>query len=631
MNRIISFVIFILLSISLTACAYEERQSIIENTGMISTKEHEAIKAKSQNKIENVDITLTEEQKEVEDAGFLVKWLNLETEQGTKAEFTGIWNGSPEGLFVFIVDIDQWDNKHYSSNKISKYGFVDKAGEIIIPAIYDYADSFKNGIARVDLNDKRFYIDTKGEIIPDVNSDGERVTPFLFKEILSNDKWGLVDEAGAEILPCEYQQIQWLDNGLIWAGKEYHSGFSLFDETGKELLTTEYDFITRADNLEPMREHEYLNKAELLFLEKGKKWGVVDKSGKIVIPIEYEFVYGWTEEICAARKNGKWGHVDFKGKSITPFVYDNAEMFSNGLAKVEMNGKWGYVDMQGSLVIPCEYDTAEYFFNGVAAVSKIIDGRLNGYIIDKAGEVIIGPKDYRVYAWGNTYTSVNNDYKYALLDKQGNRITRFYYSMIRDFKYGFAIVDSLVDPATFRYGLINQYGVEILPQIFSNIVIVDSKTCFVQISSGSGSLNSKIGILELPKDALIRKPKPSERPITVYLDGLDIYFDTEPIIINDRIMVPIRKISEMLGTEVSWDEKSRKITAVNKKMTVEMVIGNDIAFSNGTPISLEVPAMIQNDRTLVPLRFIAEIFGFDVEWNSDNRRAIITSKGYVYQ
>ena len=70
------------------------------------------------------------------------------------------------------------------------------------------------------------------------------------------------------------------------------------------------------------------------------------------------------------KKDGKWGYIDKTGKEVVPCQYDNALGFSDGLAVVEKGGKCGYIDKTGKEVIPCKYDVESDFSDGLAAVGK---------------------------------------------------------------------------------------------------------------------------------------------------------------------------------------------------------------------------------------------------------------------
>ena len=168
--------------------------------------------------------------------------------------------------------------------------------------------------------------------------------------------------------------------------------------------------------------------------------------------------------------------------------------------------------------------------------------------------------------------------------------------------------------------MVNQYGAEVLPTIFDNIYLTKEGYAFVQVSDTDTRFNARVGYFAIPESFSEKKRIP---PVTVYLNGIDLYFDSEPTIVNSRTMVPMRKIFETLGAEVSWDESNRRVSAVRGEVTVELAVGQDIAYLNGNAIKLDAPAMIQDDRTLVPLRFVAEALDCDVSWDSVKRRVEI--------
>ena len=113
--------------------------------------------------------------------------------------------------------------------------------------------------------------------------------------------------------------------------------------------------------------------------------------------------------------------------------------------------------------------------------------------------------------------------------------------------------------------------------------------------------------------------------IRVLLDGKPLSFDTAPINDGGRILVPMRHIFEALGATVDWDPTSRTATAIRNDRTVRLQIGAREAFINDRAYKLDVPGKIVRGRTLVPLRFVGEAFGADVQWNGGTHTVIITS------
>jgi len=111
--------------------------------------------------------------------------------------------------------------------------------------------------------------------------------------------------------------------------------------------------------------------------------------------------------------------------------------------------------------------------------------------------------------------------------------------------------------------------------------------------------------------------------IKVLVDGNYLDFDVPPIIENNRTLAPFRKIGEALGAEIQWDSESRTVTAYKNDKTVILKIGEKVAYVNDIPVELDVPPVIRNDRTLVPVRFFSEAFGAVVSWDNFSRTVLI--------
>ena len=107
--------------------------------------------------------------------------------------------------------------------------------------------------------------------------------------------------------------------------------------------------------------------------------------------------------------------------------------------------------------------------------------------------------------------------------------------------------------------------------------------------------------------------------IMVTINGQYIKFDQPPIIINGRTLVPLRAIFENLGATVDWDDKTQTVTAKRGTTTVSLTVGDNNLFVNGNEISLDVPAQIISDRTLVPIRAVSAALGGNVNWNPNSQ------------
>lgn len=104
--------------------------------------------------------------------------------------------------------------------------------------------------------------------------------------------------------------------------------------------------------------------------------------------------------------------------------------------------------------------------------------------------------------------------------------------------------------------------------------------------------------------------------------------DAKPYIdpTNSRTMVPLRVVSEQLGAEVNWDASKRAVDIAKGDTRIHVVIDSKSADVDGKEVSLDAPAVIQDSRTFVPLRFISESMGATVDWNQNERVVSIQTK-----
>lgn len=105
----------------------------------------------------------------------------------------------------------------------------------------------------------------------------------------------------------------------------------------------------------------------------------------------------------------------------------------------------------------------------------------------------------------------------------------------------------------------------------------------------------------------------------VVVDGKLLNFDINPVIENNRTLVPLRKILEELNMDLIWDEKTKKIVAKGEGIEISFVVNSKEAYVNGNKIELDVPAKTINGRTLIPLRFISDNLGKEVKWDGNNK------------
>ena len=100
--------------------------------------------------------------------------------------------------------------------------------------------------------------------------------------------------------------------------------------------------------------------------------------------------------------------------------------------------------------------------------------------------------------------------------------------------------------------------------------------------------------------------------VRVRLDGA--YVDVDAVIVNDRTLLPARDIVEMLGGRVYWDEEPRQVRIYHGETRVLLTIDSPVAYVDGKAVELDVAPQLINDKTKVPLRFVAESLGVDVDF-----------------
>jgi len=108
------------------------------------------------------------------------------------------------------------------------------------------------------------------------------------------------------------------------------------------------------------------------------------------------------------------------------------------------------------------------------------------------------------------------------------------------------------------------------------------------------------------------------------IDGKQILLEYPPYIKNSRTFVPIRFITEAFGATIEWDAKSQSIHITLDDLTILMQIGNNTVFVNGKSYLLDAAPEIQNGRTFVPVRFIADTFESTTEWDNASQTITIT-------
>ncbi|KUO50288.1 MAG: hypothetical protein APF76_11295 [Desulfitibacter sp. BRH_c19] len=169
------------------------------------------------------------------------------------------------------------------------------------------------------------------------------------------------------------------------------------------------------------------------------------------------------------------------------------------------------------------------------------------------------------------------------------------------------------------------------------ITLVFVMICSLPVLAGNNGQGVGKGLLKKAEKAKY------EQTITEYLEmaqnkikvrNKHINFDVPPVIKEGRTLIPVRAITQGLGAEVDWDEKNKIVTVTRGDIEIEFDLESGEVFVNGKEVEIDVPPGKINNRVFVPLRFISEVLGEKVKYNPDNDEINIGDevgdiKGYV--
>ena len=115
--------------------------------------------------------------------------------------------------------------------------------------------------------------------------------------------------------------------------------------------------------------------------------------------------------------------------------------------------------------------------------------------------------------------------------------------------------------------------------------------------------------------------------ISVTIDGRRVVFGAQsPVIVDGRVLVPVRGVFEHLGFTVDWNDNLRRVTLTSDAHTVILTIGSADFTTNGRSHALDVPAQIIGGSTMIPMRAVIESVGYSVDWNAVTRTVIVSHR-----
>ena len=132
-----------------------------------------------------------------------------------------------------------------------------------------------------------------------------------------------------------------------------------------------------------------------------------------------------------------------------------------------------------------------------------------------------------------------------------------------------------------------------------------------------------VSLLVLTMLLFIPVPALADADIDITIDGEEYIFTPPPFIVEGRTLVPMRAFFEALSAQVDWEPDTRTAIGMRDGITVRIPIDSTEPTVNGQVVSIAVPARIVDSRTFIPLRFVGEAFGDDVQWDGTTRAITI--------
>lgn len=323
----------------------------------------------------------------------------------------------------------------------SLFGFINIKGEEVVSPIAHNVIEFSEGLAAVQATNAStpYFINTKGEKLSSI-AGYVFYGPFsegLAKAFINVADWlsyypdyrlGYVNKMGKQQFVTNFNDGGNFENGYA-AVARYAPGdtlIGLVDTSGKIILPAKYKTVG------------VMGKDDLIAIqEKSGLWGYADRSGAVVITPQYEDASDFLDGVAIVRKAGKMGLIDRQNKIVVDFIYNNARSMNNtGFIPVKKGDLWGAIDAKGKVVADFKYDQLSNMQDGVAWARYqekwgLLDAKKNW-------KEVPGIKDARGFVNGQSVVT-NEDGLTGVIDKSGKVIIPFVYNVMSDIYDGVII------------------------------------------------------------------------------------------------------------------------------------------------------------------------------------------------
>ena len=334
-------------------------------------------------------------------------------------------------------------NGIWQTFKSGKYGYIqlNRLSSIttLIPCIYEsLGDYSADSYIHATLKGKKGMIDSKNKIIipfeySNVGNPCHTSNGYSIIWVEKDGKLGIYNDDGKEIQPCDIDKAY-----ILTENKSIELSYT-------DCPSTDYIYIVRNgltglisgstfETIIPCM-YEYLSpiKTSKAFYKANGKWGIIDTSNKTIQLAIYDNVEidGSTlserkmpsmafQSNMYVRNNGKVGMLKANGEDFIPVKYDSLGMYSDNMLVAKVGDKYGFINEEGKESVPFVYSQAHNYSEGLAAV---VNENGKYLFIDKLGNVAIKPKGYdRVDDFQNGTCKVYRKNKFWEIDREGKKV-----------------------------------------------------------------------------------------------------------------------------------------------------------------------------------------------------------------
>ena len=303
----------------------------------------------------------------------------------------------------------------------------------------------------------------------------------------------------------------------------------------------------------------------------GDRYGFRHEDGTVIAPNIYLYVGQFTGGYCKVylEEQHHTGLIDSTGREVVPCIYDNVDYPCGGRVMVYKDGLFGYCDLEGNLVIPTVYLQAGPFSEGCAQVLVAIDSFFSACtFIDTLGRQFFPPKYQNVYPFTCGYSMVLLYDRWGLIDHAGREVIHPIFEKMTTLfgdtlffagdSAGMALYNASLRPITpavytwtggihdrrisvcrnGKYGFLDSHGREVVPCVYDEISFFSSGRAMVRVGDRCGIIDTN-GVLVLPIEYSYSVSKNLKY---IYRDGLALvekdgrfgYVD-----LDGRIIIPI--------------------------------------------------------------------------------------------